>query len=143
VALNTLLLPMRLASIAAAALLCATPLAAQSVSKDAAKPTAAAAAAAGPLGTYDWAIEAGGNTYTGSLLVTKVDTGYAVTVSHGAGRGDVKAKSVKVTGDHLLVVSDTEFGDLTMDIKVADTPTASWSVGDGTNNGEMKIVRRK
>ena len=131
----------------AALLFAAAPLAAQAVTKDAAKPAAASASAPAPAvdptGTYDWAIEAGGQTYTGSLLVAKADTGYAVTVSHGAGRGDVKAKSVKLNADHLVVISDTEYGDLTMDIRVAETPAATWSVGDGTNNGDMKIVRRK
>lgn len=138
---------MRLAPIAAALLL-AAPIAAQSVQKDASAPAPASAPAgeraADPTGTYDWAIEAGGQTYTGSLVVTKVnDTTYAATVVHSQNPGEVKAKSVKVTGDHLVVVSDTPYGDLTMDVKVGEKPEAAWSVGDGTNAGTMQIVRRK
>jgi hypothetical protein len=112
------------------------------VSKDATP--AARAAAVDPTGTYDWSIEAEGQTYRGTLTVTKVnDTTYAAVVTHETQAGEVKAKAVKLTGDHLVVVSDTQYGDLTMDVKIADKLEATWTVGDGSHNGTMQIARKK
>jgi hypothetical protein len=132
-------------SLAAALLLAVAPGApatAQPVSKDA-RP-AARAAAVDPTGTYDWSIEADGQTYRGTLTVTKVnDTTYAAAVTHETQAGEVKAKAVKLTGDHLVVVSDTQYGDLTMDVKIGEKLEATWTVGDGSHNGAMQIARKK
>lgn len=102
-------------------------------------------AAPDPVGTYDWSLDAGSSSFSGTLAVAKTnDTTFTATVTHANTGEVVKAKVVKLTGEHLLVISDTAYGDLAMDIKLADAGIeAMWKVGDGSYGGPLKIAKRK
>ena len=41
------------------------------------------------------------------------------------------------------VLTDTQYGEFMMDVKLGPTLEGRWSVGDGSSNGELKIARKK
>ena len=127
----------------AAALLLATPavVAAQSVSKDG---PSASASANDPVGNYEWSLQAGDQAFSGTLVVTRgTDGALAASITSNAEAGALKSKSVKVNDGRLVVATDTQYGEFTIDAKLADLSDAKWSVGDGTNSGALKIARKK
>ncbi len=106
-------------------------------------PVTAARVAVDPTGVFDWAIEAQGQVFSGTLTVTKAnDTTYTATIAHLTLGASVKANAVKLEGDVLTVVSTTEYGDLTQQIKFADPLQGQWQIGDGAMGGGMKVVRQ-
>jgi hypothetical protein len=127
----------------AAALLLATPAlaSAQAVSKDA---SAASASATDPVGNYEWSLQAGDQAYNGTLVVTRgTDGALAASITANSEPNPLKSKSVKVADGRLVVITDTQYGEFTMDVKLGEPLGGKWSVGDGTSNGELKIARKK
>jgi hypothetical protein len=98
-----------------------------------------------PVGAYDWSLEAGGSAFSGTLTIAKVnDTTFTATIVHDMNNETVKAKYVKRTGDNMLIVSDTQYGDLTMELHFADAAVeGSWKVGDGSMGGGLKVTKKK
>jgi len=140
----------------AAALLLAAPLGAQAVSKDAAAPAASAPAASAPaasataasatdpVGNYEWSLQAGDQAFSGTLAVTRgADGALAASITSNAEPNSLKSKSVKLADGRLVVLTDTQYGEFTMDVKLGPTLEGRWAVGDGSSNGELKIARKK
>jgi hypothetical protein len=75
-------------------------------------PAAAPAAGRDMSGTWDFSVDAGGQTIPGEMVVTRSGSGYGGTITpQGMNQGAIR--SVTVTGDRMVMVVDSPEGEVT------------------------------
>ncbi len=103
-----------------------------------------------PTGKYDWSFSmqgGGSQTITGSMEITKADSGYSVSMSSNTQPGVYTSKNVTFEKDTLTAYVNGEFG--TFGIQIAYKADGSiegrWSLQtqQGSTNGPLAIERVK
>ena len=116
---------MKRSSFAALALLAACAPAAPAAPSAGAAPAPAVAAAVNPLGRYDFATEAEGETVTGSIEVTGEPGAYGGLVRSPAGAFPIS--EVTAAGQQVVVKADTPGGELIITMNFAGSAyTGRW-----------------
>ncbi|MEP6690354.1 MAG: hypothetical protein ABJD07_04310 [Gemmatimonadaceae bacterium] len=99
-----------------------------------------------PAGSYTYSLDVEDGKVTGTLVITHPATGYAAVITSSRTQGELKARSVEVTGDHAVLIFDTEFGTFTVDMTTANAAiAATWKLAttDGSQGGTMELQKVK
>lgn len=105
----------------------------------------AAAQSADPVGNYTWSFDMQGTVVAGTLAVTRVDSGYHAVFTSDHTQGDIVAKSVTVNNDHVVISTEGDFGQFTMDMTLTAPIQATYKLdsNDGPSSGPLTIERVK
>ncbi|HEX7019859.1 MAG TPA: hypothetical protein VF159_07620 [Gemmatimonadaceae bacterium] len=104
----------------------------------------AAAQSADPVGNYTWSFDMQGNLVKGTLAVTRADSGYHAVFTSDHTQGDIVAKSVTVNDNHVVISSEGDFGQFTLDMTLGTTPiqaTYKLDSNDGPSSGPITVER--
>lgn len=104
----------------------------------------AAAQSADPVGNYTWSFDMQGNAVKGTLAVTRADSGYHAVFTSDHTQGDIVARSVTVNDNHVVISSEGDFGQFTLDMTLGTTPiqaTYKLDSNDGPSSGPITVER--
>ena len=107
-------------------------------------PTPVAAQSADPVGNYTWSFDMQGNAVKGTLAITRADSGYHAVFTSDHTDGDIVARSVTVNDNHVVISSEGDFGQFTLDMVLGTTPiqaTYKLDSNDGPSSGPITVER--